>query len=95
VAYRLSRKAEDDLIQLFVTGARDFGIAQAEAYFAGLETTFAFLSDHPRAARERAEITPPIRVHPHKAHLIVYAIRGDDILILRVRHGREDWDRGR
>jgi toxin ParE1/3/4 len=92
VAYRLTRQAEDDLVRLYVNGTRDFGPSQAEAYFSGLETSFAFLADHPRVARERMEITPPVRIHPYRSHVIVYRIHGDDIQILRVRHGREDWD---
>lgn len=92
MAYRLSRKAEDDLTQLLVGGEREFGAAQAELYFRGLERTFLLLSDHPRAARERAEITPPVRIHPYRSHVVIYRTDGDDIVILRVRHGREDWD---
>lgn len=33
-----------------------------------------------------------MRIHPFKAHLIVYRIDDDgDIFIVRVRHGQEDW----
>ena len=53
---------------------------------------FAFLAKYPRAARERKEIRGAVRIHPYKAHLIVYELGPDDrVLILRVRHGREDW----
>lgn len=92
VGYRLSRKAEEDIVQLYVSGARDFGTAQAETYHSGLEQAFSFLAAYPRAARERVEISPPVRVHPYRSHVIVYMIAGDDILILRVRHGHEDWE---
>lgn len=44
-------------------------------------------------ARVRGEFEPPVRIHPWKAHVIVYVIEGDDILVVRVRHGREDWAR--
>jgi len=92
MSYRLSRRAEDDLIEIYVIGARDFGIPQAERYFAGLEQAFAFLAEYPRAARERPEISPPVRIHPYGAHVIVYVIDGAHIRVLRVRHGHEDWD---
>lgn len=91
MGYRLTRKAEDDLIAIYRTGAEEFGVGQAERYFAALEEAFGFLAAYPRAARERREINPPVRAHLHKSHLIVYLIQGDDILILRVRHAREDW----
>jgi toxin ParE1/3/4 len=94
MGYKLSRKAEDDLLAIYRIGAAEFGTDQAQHYFAGLEDALDFLATYPRAARERLEIDPPIRAHPHKSHLIIYIIQGDDILILRVRHAREDWTRG-
>lgn len=91
--YRLSEAAVDDLIDVFLNGVTEFGVAQADIYHAGLERTFDFLADYPRAARLRLEITPPVRAFPYKAHLIVYDIVEDGIVILRVRHAREDWQR--
>jgi toxin ParE1/3/4 len=90
VAYRLSRKAEDDIIQIYVSGAEMFGPEQAERYHEGLEQTFAFLSDFPFAATERPELRGA-RVHPYKSHIIVYRLDRGDILVQRVRHASEDW----
>lgn len=92
--YRLSRKAEEDVIAAFVYGAAQFGVQQAERYHDLLEKTFQFLAENPEAARERAEITPPVRIHPIESHIVIYTVdeRGD-IFIVRVRHGREDWRR--
>jgi len=91
VAYRLSRKAEEDILDIYATGAATFGVDQAERYHAGLEEAFAFLSQFPRAAPERLELARPTRVHPYKSHIILYRLDGPDILIQRVRHGSEDW----
>lgn len=92
MAYKLSAKAEEDIIRIYRESFRLFGADQAEKYYAGIERTFQFLSDAPEAARERTEITPPVRVHPYKSHIVVYLIEdSDDVLILRVRHAREDW----
>ncbi|WP_341871205.1 type II toxin-antitoxin system RelE/ParE family toxin [Stappia indica] len=45
-------------------------------------------------ARERGEISPPVRIHPFKAHLVVYVMEEDGgILVVRIRHGHEDWSR--
>ena len=38
------------------------------------------------------EITPPVRVHPCGSHMIVYEINKLGVLILRVRHHRENWE---
>lgn len=90
--YRLSRKAEDDVVDIFVFGREQFGVHQAERYHDLLEKTFRFLAENPEAARERTEITPPVRIHPFQAHIVIYTIDADgDVFVLRVRHGREDW----
>jgi len=73
---------------------QEFGVAQAEAYHADLEKVFALIADTPYITRERLELTPPIRIHPHASHLILYHIENDGtVLIVRIRHSREDWIR--
>lgn len=91
MAFRLSAHADADIDAIFVTGVQIFGIAPAEGYLEGLRRAFELLARFPSLARERSEIDPPVRVYPYAAHVIVYEIAGEDILILRVRHGREDW----
>jgi toxin ParE1/3/4 len=90
--FRLTRAAVDDLTAIFLEGMEQFGLPQADVYHEGLSAIFAFLADYPLAARLREEISPPVRVHPYKAHLVIYDV-GDEneVIILRVRHGREDW----
>ena len=93
MGFKLSRAAEADLISIYLEGVALFGPNQADAYHSGLKATFDFLGDNPKAARQRQEIDPPVRCHPHGAHLIVYIEDDDgDAFILRVRHGREDWE---
>lgn len=92
--YTLSRKAEEDIIDIFLYGAAEFGIQQAERYHNLMEKTFRFLAENPEAARECVEIMPPVRIHPFESHVVIYKVdANDDILIIRVRHGREDWRR--
>jgi toxin ParE1/3/4 len=58
-----------------------------------LVDTFQRLSERPHLARERTELTPPMRKHPRRSHLIVYAKWDGGILIIRVMHRRQDWER--
>lgn len=88
--YRTTRAADADIIAIYATGAASFGTAQAERYHAGLVETFDLLAANPGMARERAEFSPPVRVHPHRAHVIVYVGDEHGILIVRVLHGRQD-----
>lgn len=93
MSFKLTRKAEDDIIRIYRTGAELFGAAQAARYHEELAAVFKLLADNPKLARERGEISPAVRIHPHKSHLIVYRIEDNQsILIIRVRHGHEDWD---
>lgn len=93
MAYRLTRKAEGDLTEVYLAGVRDFGVAQADTYLADLLNTFDILADNPLLARLREEFHPAVRIHPHGAHIIIYRDIEADILIIRIRHGREDWQR--
>jgi toxin ParE1/3/4 len=86
-------RADEDVISIYVYGARRFGLEQADEYHAGLIRTFQFLLEHPYAARERTDLKPPVRLHSYGSHLIVYRIMMDHVLIVRVLHGRSDWQR--
>lgn len=92
MAFRLSVKAEDDIIGIAEAGLLLFGREQALRYHAGLFGLFELIAANPRMARERREIEPPVRIQPFKAHLVIYEIdEHGDVLILRVRHGHENW----
>lgn len=92
MGFRLTREAEEDVIGIAEDGLRLFGEAQAERYHRALFRMFGLIAGFPRMARERMEISPSVRIHPYKAHLIVYIVADDDdVLIVRVRHGHEDW----
>ncbi|MCK9374506.1 MAG: type II toxin-antitoxin system RelE/ParE family toxin [Sulfuricurvum sp.] len=92
MAYTLSIEAEEDVIAIFLSGAEQFGVVQAERYHDELEKIFDFLSTHPQAARIREELTPSVRVHPFGSHIILYAVtESNDLFIIRVRHTHEDW----
>lgn len=93
MAVRTTRKADEDIIAAYLHGAAEYGIEQAERYHAGLMATFALLAANPRLARERSEFDPPMRLHPYQAHLIAYLVRDADILVVRVLHGRQAWER--
>lgn len=92
MTYKLTRKAAEDITHIYLEGVAAFGTAQAEQYHAGIETTFELLSQNPNLARKRHEITPPVHIHPYESHIIIYTIdKQNNVLIIRVRHGREDW----
>jgi len=90
-AYRLSERAEEDIIRIYIVGALDFGIEQARRYHQRLSQAFEFLSENPFAGPERSELRPICQIHPVGSHIVIYRVLADGISILRVRHSREDW----
>lgn len=89
--YRLSRTAEADLFAIHVSGVRDFGSRQADDYLAELFSVFELIAESPEMARLRTELRRPVRVHPHRSHMITYVEDADGVLILRVLPARYDW----
>lgn len=85
-----TKLADADLIDLFVYGAQQFSESKAEAYFRDIGKAQQFLAENPFVGHERAEFEPPVRIHPHKRHLIIYTIETDYIQIVRVLHHRMD-----
>lgn len=82
--YKLTPEAEYDLIEIYMHGFQNFRETQAEQYFSELENTFQVLSEAPLICRERTEFTPPVRIHYHGRHLIIYVVHDDLILIVRI-----------
>jgi toxin ParE1/3/4 len=90
--FSLSVQAEEDIVSIAEEGIRIFGAVVAKRYHDELYALFELIAANPRMARERLEISPPVRIHPFKAHLVVYRIEeNESIFVIRIRHGHEDW----
>ena len=90
--FSLSVEAEEDIIAIAEQGVRIFGSAQARRYHDELFAVLDLIATNPRMTREQEEISPSVRIHPFKAHLIVYRIEESGaIFVIRIRHGHEDW----
>jgi toxin ParE1/3/4 len=90
---RLTPRAEADLEDIWRNGAAEWSPEQEDRYIDGLVAVFAPLRSMPRIARERTEVTPPVRIHPSGPHLVIYRIAAPHLEILRIVGGRQDWQR--
>jgi toxin ParE1/3/4 len=93
MTYRTTRQADQDIIDIYLQGHREFGLRQAERYHEGLAATFDLIAANPRLARERPEFNPPVRLHPYQSHMIVYVVDDAGVLIVRVLQGRQEWEK--
>ena len=88
--YKLRPHAEADLEKIWSYTIAEWDVVQADSYIDEIDDVFALLAKQPLISRERLEFTPPVRIHPHGHHLIVYLIVETDIEIIRVLHESMD-----
>lgn len=88
---RLTPRAIADLDDIWRYTAENWSMAQADRYLDDLIGLFDTIAAMPTLAREHVEFTPPVRIHRHEEHLIVYLSNTRQVTILRVLGGRQDW----
>jgi toxin ParE1/3/4 len=87
-SYRVSERANDDLLDIYLYGVEQFGPLQAVEYQLSLHHCFQLLAENPRMGRTSETIREGLRRHEHGSHVILYRPEADHILIVAVLHGR-------
>ena len=91
--HRISKRAERDLKNIAWYIATESGsVASAERQIEALTDRFELLASHPEIGRVRDDLGAGRRTFPVEHYVILYRVRGPDILILRVVHSRRDLD---
>lgn len=90
--FKLLPQAEADLEAIWLYSEKNWGLDQANAYLDGLVDSFQLLSENPLMCRARNEFQPPVHIHHHAHHLIVFVISGCEIDIVRILHESMDVD---
>ena len=85
-SYRLSKRADTDLIEVFVFGIEQFGLSQAETYQNQLAHCFERLADNPRLGRKADTIGEGVRRHESGSHVVLYEEEQGGVLILALVH---------
>jgi toxin ParE1/3/4 len=84
--FRLSERAERDLVEIYDHTEATFGAYQADAYHAGLERTLDLLARFPRIGRSVEEIASGFRRFRFQAHTVFYTEEAGFILIRAILH---------
>lgn len=89
--YRLSENAKADLIRIYRRGVREFGEAQAEAYFNAFFERFEMLAEQPLAYPVVDHIRVGYRRSVCGADSIYFRVTGDTVEIMAII-GQQDLD---
>ena len=89
--WRIVEIAAVDMQHIAEDGLIDFGEHHARKYTVKLLDMFDTLAAMPYLAQERQASFRVVRLIPCGAHNVVYVIEDEDVVILRVLHGLQDW----
>ena len=93
MAHQVAKRAERDLKSIAYYIATESGsIEIAERQIDAIIERFELLADHPDIGRVRDDLGAGRRTFPVENYVILYRVRGKDVLILRVVHSRRDLD---
>ena len=86
--------AENDLFELYHYIAAEAGLAVAGAYIERIETACLGLETFPLRGRPRDDIRPGLRILGFERRaVIVYRVVAREVVIVRVFHGGQDFER--
>lgn len=86
----LSKRADDDIEDLYDDGVDKFGENQAIKYLEALNLMLIFLSNNPEVGKKRDEIKMKLVSFPYGSHIIFYRIFNTHIRIVRALYGGKD-----
>lgn len=93
MAHQLSKRAQADLDRIWDYVAEESGSADiAERLIDSVTERLLLLAAHPQIGRARDDLGRGRRTYPVGNYVILYRIKGADVLILRVAHSKRDLD---
>lgn len=90
--YRITAKADNDLLDIARFSVRKFGIEQARIYKDGLYACFKTLAENPDLGRNASQYAPNLNRFKFRSHTIFYRLEKTGISIVRVLHQKMDFD---
>ena len=91
MVWRTTGEAEYDLQFIAEQGVIQFGPRVSLAYIARLIEMFGTIAEHPQMGSERLAQSGSVRLMPCGSHNILYIVENEDVIVLRVLHGLQNW----
>jgi toxin ParE1/3/4 len=89
-SFSLSNAARADLKSIGTYTQKTWGSSQRKSYIKDLDIAFHFLSENPLSGTRCDYITPGLRKHNHKSHIIFYEVDDVTVNIVRILHKSMD-----
>lgn len=86
-----TREATEDLDRIWDYTEEVWSLEQAERYVTTIRDTILMLSDMPMIAKERTDLSPPLRMYPIAKHWVFFEVTGDTLTVIRILAQRQDW----
>ena len=86
-------KAINDLEDIYLYSAREFGLQRTEDYILAIETSFQYLANDPLISRKCDYIHQNLRAFNVGSHVIFLKITDYGIAVIRVLHQSMDFNR--
>jgi toxin ParE1/3/4 len=87
-SYRLSHKADTDLLGIATYTLNTWGQDQAVRYIDGIEACCEHLANNPELGRACDLVRPGLRRMEYGRHVLFYRVEGKGIVISRILHQR-------
>ncbi len=86
--YRLSRRAEADLLHIAEFSAERWGVVRGNEYLSDLESCMEMLARNPALGRACDSVRPKLRRFEKGSHVIFFRESRGGIAVSRVLHSR-------
>jgi toxin ParE1/3/4 len=93
VAVRLTPRAQIDIQEIWDYTRDRWGVAQAERYVGLIRDIAVQTAEDPRRGKPCDDIRPGYFKITAGSHVLFYRLEGDDFDVVRILHGRMDFNR--
>ncbi len=91
--YVLTPRARADIEDIWDYTAAHWNVRQAETYIRHIQAAIEAVADEPGIARSCAEVRKGYFKFPAESHIVFFRLTQDGVEVVRILHGRMDFER--